>query len=497
MSTHATPSPRRGPCPAVESPPLPGGQCRYILLNPEIKGQRCACVSFTLNKALPSASCDCGHFACYHLESAESSPDNQELENLKQRLLEIERDRDGLKQQVEVLQERLVQRIGNLEGVVEKSKEEATQEIKTWFSNLNRAWKSIGDLERLAKLYERHFGRIDAQLQVTDAELQRLGMRQLELVDNDIALELRVEWLEDERSAASSVGGPHERSTADDPTEPEPESVETSVVRGRPESTARRPGPGPGPGPGPSPASLPLHPRPPPSTDGVWTVHVSLLPTKLRPFPFERDTNAYKRCLSRGLHQMVPISGPSADSFVSAVSRAFGHLLRGRLWVPLQAQPCTAEQLAGLPMLRQLDPALLHGRYDADFLRKHCAVCDGNGKIDSLYIAMRDDSFSWHFLRRAPIWLDGLEDSWRDDDLLDKNDPFDDDAADEATRPSAGDLLTLPSLKRAASEMSRSSSFGSATTATIAEGEGSRPKLPRIYPTVPNTIEVRRGVRTS
>ncbi len=93
-----------------------------------------------------------------------------------------------------------------------------------------------------------------------------------------------------------------------------------------------------------------------------------------QPFPFERDTNAYKRCLSRGLHQMVAISGPSADAFVSTVTATFGSLLQGRPWMPLQAESCTAEQLAGLPMLRQLDPSLLHGRYDVDFLREHCAV---------------------------------------------------------------------------------------------------------------------------
>merc|ERR1712169_99608 len=38
-----------------------------------------------------------------------------------------------------------------------------------------------------------------------------------------------------------------------------------------------------------------------------WTVHVSLLPTSAQPFPFEKDTAAYKRCLSRGLHQVLVI----------------------------------------------------------------------------------------------------------------------------------------------------------------------------------------------
>ncbi|CAK7212431.1 hypothetical protein SEUCBS140593_001501 [Sporothrix eucalyptigena] len=261
------------------------------------------------------------------------------------------------------------------------------------------------------------------------------------------------------------------------------------------------------------------------SADELWTVHVSLMPTSTQPFPFERDTNAYKRCLSRGLHRMVAVNGTSAEAFEKAIDKAFGRILKGRKWAPLQALPCTAETLAGLPMIRPLDPSLIDERCDLEFLRNHCAVCNVNGKIDSLYIAMRDKTLSWHSIRRLPVHLEGLEPCWGFDMLLDANDPFVDDeyendvnsSEDEVMggipRPSAGDIVaTLPSLKRAASEMSRSSSFGSATaqmstavaptsagttaTTASAEGEGSRPKVPRIYP-LPNIVEVRRSVKTS
>jgi len=192
---------------------------------------------------------------------------------------------------------------------------------------------------------------------------------------------------------------------------------------------------------------------------------------------------------------MVVVHGSDSDAFVSAVSKSFGGLLRGRPWIPLQAQSCTAQQLAGLPMLRPLDPILVDSTYDVEFLRRHCAVCDPNGKIDSLYIAMQFDTLSWHFLKRSPVYLDGLEESWQYDPYLDSNDPFEDDEVDGLTRPPAGGIIPLPSLKRAASEMSRSSSFGSAAAAT--EGEGSRPKAPRIYNALPNIAEVRRGVKSS
>lgn len=163
---------------------------------------------------------------------------------------------------------------------------------------------------------------------------------------------------------------------------------------------------------------------------------------------------------------MVVVNGTTSDAFVSAVSTAFHSLLRDRPWVPLQAKLCDAETLQGLPMLRPLDPSLIHdGHYDFDFLRAHCAVLDTHGKIDSLYISMQHHTLSWHALRHAPVFLPGLEASWDYDPMLDANDPFeDDDHTIDEFRPSAGDLVgSFPNLKRAASEISRSSSFGAAT----------------------------------
>ena len=144
--------------------------------------------------------------------------------------------------------------------------------------------------------------------------------------------------------------------------------------------------------------------------------------------------------------------------------------------MPLQAKPCNAEQLQGLPMLRQMEPELMDSAYDLEFLKKHCAVCDPAGRVDSLYIAMRSDSLSWHFLRHSPAVKEGLEDSWCYDPLLDPN--GDDESMDEDKRPAAGDIVpNLPNLKRAASEISRSSSFGAASIGT--ESDSSRSKIAR------------------
>jgi hypothetical protein len=154
-------------------------------------------------------------------------------------------------------------------------------------------------------------------------------------------------------------------------------------------------------------------------------------------------------------------------------------------------------------MLRQLEPHLIDEQYDAEFLQKNCAVCDSNGMMESLYITMREPhALSWHAVRRAPVFTEGLEDSWEYDPLLD-NDPYDDDdiAVDDYDRPAAGDIVpTFPSLKRTASEMQRSSSFGSAS-ATTPTGEGAIPRTKRTcpLPAKANTIvDLRRpGVGTA
>lgn len=121
--------------------------------------------------------------------------------------------------------------------------------------------------------------------------------------------------------------------------------------------------------------------------------------------------------------------------------------------------------------------------YTHEFLKTHCAVCDAGGVIDSLYIAMRPPhSLSWHTLRHAPVYMEGLEECWRYDELLDSADPFFDEEPLDGTesmdgvegcgsRPAAGDVTLLRTaaagntvgggggVKRPLSEMSRSGSF--------------------------------------
>jgi hypothetical protein len=195
----------------------------------------------------------------------------------------------------------------------------------------------------------------------------------------------------------------------------------------------------------------------------AWTVHIALLPTASQPFPFEKDTAAYKRCLSRGLHQMIVVPDADHESFTAAVNQAFSEILQGRRWQPLVARLCNAKNLRGLPMLRQLPDQLDSGNFDADFLRKNCAIVDECGKILDLYIAMIDFNLSWDELKALTPFKPGLEASWAYDPILDG--PCGEESTTPSERPSVGDMASpwSPSLKRNASEISRTSSFGSSS----------------------------------
>lgn len=475
MSALSSPSPLLGPTTEVGETKLPQGNCRYIMMNPEVKGSRCACVNFTLNKALPGASCECGHLACFHHRTAEPPADRRELELLRQRVQQLE----GLLADGNSRSNEMVQRVSELEGIVDSRTEEMGQEIKKTYGNLNRAWHSIGELERRGGDVDNRFQAMGVHLKNVDGELQRLHQGQCELNDADLSLEEQllevVESIEGAPEVPPHRGRQRHKTTSDSAPAPTlNSSPKTTLVPPRSRGAPTR---------GPESA-----------VSNLWTVHVSLLPSSSLPFPFERDTNAYKRCLSRGLHQMVAVNGTSAEAFVSAVTRAFKGVLKDRPWVPLQAKLCDADTLQGLPMLRPLDSFLANSKFDVDFLRAHCAVLDNHGNMDSLYIAMRHSSLSWHALRHSPVFLQGLEASWEYDPILDSGDPFDnDESVDENERPSAGDLVGgLPNFKRAASEMSRSS-----TTTTVVDAAEGRPPKKVARTTCPPPLVRRQRVETA
>ncbi|EPE27735.1 hypothetical protein GLAREA_04526 [Glarea lozoyensis ATCC 20868] len=454
---------------------LPKGNCRYILLHPENSGIRCACVGFTLNRSIPGSLCDCGHQACFHLtENKETSAgDKMEVEELKARVRMLEHELD---------KERrgggggLVDRLSRLEELVDRNREEGASETKALYRGMEGIWHHIGLWNKRAPYY-------DDTIEGLVDDVHRMRNQLIEVDHASIRVEERVESLENSGAAIPILSRRRRASTPpsviDDVEQsierrgrPSPRDRETSIYRDMNDED-------------PNVRSFRERVSSVGSDPEAWTVHVSLLPTYSQPFPFEKDTAAYKRCLSRGLHQVIVIPDATSFSFRTAISDAFQHILHGRQWQPLVAQLCNAKNLRGLPMLRQLERHLVDMDYNMEFLERNCAVVDDSGKILDLYIAMSEETLSWVELKDISPFKPGLEAAWVYDPLLDG--PCMDSVTSSTARqthdsndrrPAAGDLVPnffeTQSLKRSASEISRTPSFGSS-----ADADGTRAKMRR------------------
>lgn len=443
-----------------DEPHLPKGDCRYILLHPEVKGLRCACVGFALNRALPGSTCDCGHQACYHVPEKEGAlVERRELQALEDKICHLE---EKLDRERHAGPADIVDRLGRLEESVDTTKAETDAEFKSTYRGMGGLWHSIELLQKRTPYY-------DDQIEALVDEAQRMRTRLVEIDDASMQLEDRVDALENSSLPIASV--PSRRRKASTPPSIAFDSVSSDQVITTGESTPVvlvRSGP----------AMLNVTEEPPHvqyfrrrvssvgSGAQSWTVHISLLPSSSQPFPFEKDTAAYKRCLSRGLHRITAIPDTDSHSFQAAVSDAFAEILRGRPWRPLVARICDAKNLRGLPMLRQLEESLVDRDYDYGFLQENCAVTDDSGKIIDLYIAMIDDTISWVELKEVKPFLSGLEASWTYDPFLDGPEALGHEHGGLEKRPAAGDILTTWSptgvgIKRKESEISRTPSFSS------------------------------------
>lgn len=449
---------------------LPQGDCRYILLHPEVKGQRCACVGFALNRSIPGSTCDCGHQACYHASEKEArSVERQELDAMQEKINLLQEQLDQrLDEERYGSRAQLVARVGLLEETLEQRNADRDAEMKNVYRQLGGLWQNVGQIQRRTPHYDDHIERLEDNV-------ERMRTQFIDIEDSSMKLEDRVESLENASTPISSLRSRRRRAST--PPSLAADSVLEDELKFEDNDTANQ--------------RVPLHiitseefPHIQSFRERVasvgsgsqaWTVHISLLPTSSQPFPFEKDTAAYKRCLSRGLHRVVIIPDTDDHSFRTAVSEAFSEILRGRPWQPLVARICDAKNLRGLPMLRRLSEWLVDSEYDVSFLQRNCAVTDESGKIIDLYIAMSNDTISWAELKEVSRLHSGLEASWIYDPFLDG--PCDEgdmpnsasvDSGIPDRRPAAGDILTTWSptstrLKRKGSEISRTSSFGSAT----------------------------------
>lgn len=415
---------------------------------------RCACVGFALNRSIPGSTCDCGHLACYHTVEKETGVvEKQDMEDLKAQVA-------LLRTQLELEKQQRLERQTQTEELLDKTKADVDAGFKGVYRDMSGIWHHVGILNKRMPYFQDSIeGLVD--------DSQRMRNQLIEVDHASIRVEERVELLE----SSMSTSLPRRRKASTPPSTPghgesrteeraqsssdgnkTPQHLRTDHESSHVESFRSRV------------SSVGADPS-------AWTVHVSLLPKYTQPFPFEKDTAAYKRCLSRGLHQVVVIPDSDSLSFKNAVSEAFFKILLGREWQPLVARICDAKNLLGLPMLRQLDDHLLGMDYDKEFLRKNCAVVDPSGKIQDLYIAMSTDTLSWDEIREVDPFVPGLEAAWIRDPFLDLETTGSGQSSGSTDKPAAGDIVPpwSPSLKRSASEISRTPSFGSST-----EGENAR-----------------------
>lgn len=187
----------------------------------------------------------------------------------------------------------IVERLGRLEELVDKTKVDTDTELKGVYRGISGLWQSIGVLNKRTSYYDDH-------IESLDDDVERMRSRLIEIDDASMRVEDRVDVLEksttpvaaalSRRRKASTPPSPitDDRSDYSIPSEvtvtsthseiPFPETryslhiakaEEASIIQ-----TFRQ-----------RVASVG-------SGSQAWTVHISLLPTLSQPFPFEKDTAA-------------------------------------------------------------------------------------------------------------------------------------------------------------------------------------------------------------
>ena len=114
---------------------------------------------------------------------------------------------------------KLVRRISELEERVDRDREEIGQEVKGCYNNVNCTWLSIDELSKRHASHENRFIGYDERLDRQDDALQGISDRLGEFNEASIALEERVEELEDS-DASMLTSDRYSRESSSDSTRP-------------------------------------------------------------------------------------------------------------------------------------------------------------------------------------------------------------------------------------------------------------------------------------
>lgn len=357
---------------------LPRGQCRFILLHPEVSGQRCSCQGFWLNNAVPGSSCACGHQACYHVsEASHEAVSRQEHEALLLRVARLEANLKGERT------DDLRRRVGSLEEAVEQGHHVAEE----GYRGIHRAIQGVyGHMSQLRRLAVDRFVQQDDKIEGLLDEITSLRERVVAIDEITMDLEDRLSEL-GENEGSGTKGHPS-------PRQVEPPMTGVEVPTGE--------------------------------TSTSWTANVAFVPsltTDLSMVPFHEGTKAYRRCASRGLTLKVTFNDLSSSTFQRMTEEEFGQLLAGRRWMPLaciKSDSISASQ-SDQKLDRLPEDLCREDLWDASFLQQHCICSTKASDVPLLHITFREDVWTWKDMHGLPA-VGGKEDDpcWQHDESLDE-----------------------------------------------------------------------------
>lgn len=368
---------------------LPRGECSFLLPEAEASNgarQRCSCRSFYPDSVVRSR-CGCGHQAWHHEAQplATVSMDDylqavEQMKQLKQEVRRFEKMEHSLKQ--ELFRERLAR-----EELVRTN----TAIHARMYENMQYLKMSLDDRVEAV---------VDKTTELSD-QIKAQGER-LTMVDEfSMELENRIDRVEQLRAISRDL---------------------TPVG-----STPRAPMSAPKTSPVPQ---LPLLMQPQQHTLGQlpirtdkkysmsWCVRVIFVPRKSQRLAYDPDSNGYKRCASRNLHQDLEFPSQDSSCFANRVETAFKALFRGRPWMPMTGHR-PADEPFGRMALTLLPPDLVHRDvWDYPFLEDHCIAHD-KMQGDILYITLQYEDVTWNEIRFLPPVNNGDDSCWDHDEELD------------------------------------------------------------------------------
>ncbi|KAI8941076.1 hypothetical protein NX059_002316 [Plenodomus lindquistii] len=367
---------------------LPRGECSFIL--PESEGthgarQRCSCRSFYPDSIVRSR-CGCGHQAWNHEAQplATVSTDDylkavEQMKQLRQEMQRFEQLEHNLKQ--ELFKERM-------------AREEL---VRTNMAIQARLYENMQYLKMT--MDDRVEAVVDRTTELSD-QVKAQGER-LTMVD-EFSMELenrvdRVEQLSGMSRDATPVGSTSRACMSPpkaSPVPPVPLLMQTQHTLGQ----------------------LPI--RTDKKYPMSWCVRVIFVPRKSLRVAYDPDSNGYKRCASRNLHQTLEFPSQDSSCFANRVESAFKGLFRGRPWMPLQGHR-PADEPFGRMALTLLPPDLIHRDvWDYPFLEDHCISHD-KMQGDILYITLQYEDVTWNEIRFLPAVSNVDESCWNHDEELD------------------------------------------------------------------------------